>query len=301
VKEQPGIEFEKVVASIQARLDPKAVVTHNERIVDRLGQERQFDVVIRGEFAGQSMLGVIECKDTAQKVGSPEVDAFITKSSDINANFKIIVSRRGFSKPAVQKCKHYGIQPLSLVQRDPVNKKFFVGTRWEADVCYWGPITVTLYALEDTGVPLKFNANELKIDKLRPLDWFTNYLFDLHSQDVITNPVEVHVQFEVPQSIEVEPGYFRECTGMSFQTTLITEKKQRLVGVAGDGFVDWSSGQARFPPHTQIEWEKVPMDFAQWDPWDPKLRPASGFLEIQMTAWQLQFERVEHVPPLEKL
>ena len=52
--ERPGISFEKAVALVQAQFDPAANVTHNEVIVDRLGHSRQFDVVIRGAFAGQA-------------------------------------------------------------------------------------------------------------------------------------------------------------------------------------------------------------------------------------------------------
>ena len=82
--ENPGIAFEKVVAGIQAQIDPTSSVTHNETLTDRLGHSRQFDVVIRGSFAGQQMLGVIECKDLKRRVGNPEVDAFITKANEIN-------------------------------------------------------------------------------------------------------------------------------------------------------------------------------------------------------------------------
>jgi len=114
-KERPGIEFEKIVTDIQQRFDLNSTVMHNQILVDRLGHKRQFDVVIKGNYAGQELLGVIECKDLKKKIGTPEVDAFNTKSSDVNANFKILVSRKGFSKTALEKASHYGIQALSLL------------------------------------------------------------------------------------------------------------------------------------------------------------------------------------------
>lgn len=58
----------------------------NQRLVDRHGCRRQCDVIIKGNFAGQQLLGIVECKD--RKLGTPEVDAFVTKARDINANFK---------------------------------------------------------------------------------------------------------------------------------------------------------------------------------------------------------------------
>lgn len=66
-RERLGIEFEKIVSDIQSRIDPNATVLHNQRIVDRHGHSRQFDVEIRGKFAGQEIIGVIECKDKNRK------------------------------------------------------------------------------------------------------------------------------------------------------------------------------------------------------------------------------------------
>ncbi|MEW5757440.1 MAG: restriction endonuclease [Pseudomonadota bacterium] len=168
----PGIAFEKVVAAIQTQIDPAATVAHNEIIPDRLGQSRQFDVVVRGVFAGQQMLGIIECKDLGRKVGTPEVDGFVTKAQDVNANFKILMSRRGFSKPALVKCAHYGIQALSLVENDPANKKFFIGARWEADITRWGQISVSLHFANEPSTPVHFNAEDLTIRGKKVLDWF---------------------------------------------------------------------------------------------------------------------------------
>ena len=118
----PGDSFERLVAQIQARVDPAANVAHNEFLVDRLRQRRQFDVVIRGQFAGQAMLGVIECKNLNRKVGTPEVDAFHTKAQDINANFKVIASRRGFTRHALHKAAHYGIRAISLLDPEAQSK-----------------------------------------------------------------------------------------------------------------------------------------------------------------------------------
>ena len=151
-----------MVAAMQAQIDPTSTVIHYV-IKDRLGHARQFDVVIQGQFAGQKLLGVIECKDLNGKVGTPEVDAFVTKARDVNANFKILMSRRGFSKPALEKCLDYGIEALSLAERDPVNKRFFIGTRWTADVTRWERLTLWLNYLDPLEDPMEFIVEDLKI------------------------------------------------------------------------------------------------------------------------------------------
>lgn len=300
--EKPGIAFEKVVTAIQAQIDPAARVTHNEVIVDRLGQSRQFDVVVRGDFAGQKMLGVIECKDLGKKVGTPEVDAFITKAQDVNANFKVLMSRKGFSKPALEKCSHYGVQPLSLVDDDPANKKFFIGTRWEADVTRWGQISVTLHFSEEPASAVHFNAADLIVRGKKVLDWFTNYLLDKEAE--ITElgwVVNFSVVFDEPQMVAVRIGQEYLCTAISFMAERVCDKLERLVGINGTGFFDWNSKRATFPPGSEIRSDAVPMDFSQWQPRINMPREPTGFLEIRLEVCSIQFERIPDAIELDRL
>lgn len=291
---QPGIAFEKVVAEIQAQIDPTATVTHNEIILDRLGQSRQFDVVVRGVFAGQQMLGVIECKDLGRKVGTPEVDGFVTKAQDINANFKILMSRRGFSKPALAKCSHYGIQALSL--------KSFIGTRWEADITRWGRITVRLHFSNEPSTPVHFNVEDLSIRGKKVLDWFTNYLLDTESETKELGwVVNIAVEFDNPQNVSIGAGCEHLCTAISFMAERVCDQFERLVGISGTGFFDWNSKRATFPPNTQIVSDAVPMDFSQWKPRTDRVKEPTGFLEIRLEAKSVQFERIPDVIKLDQL
>jgi hypothetical protein len=298
----PGIAFEKVAAAIQAQIDPAATVTHNEVILDRLGQHRQFDVVIRGVFAGQQMLGVIECKDLVKRVGTPEVDGFVTKAQDINANFKILMSRRGFSKPALVKCAHYGIQALSLVENDPANKKFFIGTRWEADIMRWGQISVSLHVANEPSTPVQFNAEDLTIRGKRVLDWFTNYLLDNEPEaKELGWVVNIAVEFENPQYVSICSGCEYLCTAISFMAERVCDKLERIVGISGTGFFDWNSKRATFAPNTQIVSDAVPMDFSQWKPRTDQAKEPTGFLEIRLEARPVQFEKIPDVIELDRL
>lgn len=288
-----GIEFEKVVAAIQAQIDPASKVTHNEILSNRLGHSRQFDVVVRGSFAGQPMLGIIECKDLKRKVGTPEVDAFVTKAQDVNANFKVIMSRKGFTKPALEQCAHNGIQALSLLNDDPTNKAFFIGTRWEADITRWGQISVTLHFEPDPGVPVHFGANELKIRNKKVIDWFTNYLLDHEGEiEEFGWVVGFAVVFDELQTVEVRPHVEYPCRAISFKAERVCDKLERLVGVSGTGFFNWNSQQATFPPGTTMKTEPVPMDFSQWQPRSGGTKPPSGFIEVHLFAHEAQFERV---------
>src|SRR5215831_18005210 len=92
VEDLPGISFEKTVAAIQQMMDPNSTVTHNEKLTDRVGNKRQYDVVIRGQFGGRPVLGVMECKDHSRKKGPDAVEAFAKKSENLGANLRIMVS-----------------------------------------------------------------------------------------------------------------------------------------------------------------------------------------------------------------
>lgn len=292
--ELPGIAFEKAVAAIQAQIDPTSSVSHNEIINDRLGHARQFDIVIRGAFAGQQMLGIIECKDLKRRVGNPEIDAFVTKALDVNANFKIVMSRSGFTKPALEKCAHYGVQPLSLLENDPANQKFFIGTRWTADITRWGQISVSLHFAKTQAEPLAFFADQLKINNKRVLDWFTNYLLD-HEGDITEFGwvVNVAAEFDTPQVVEIKSGIERLCIAISFKAERVCDKLERLVGINGTGFFNWNSKQATFPPGASIMTDAVPTDFTQWKPRSEGTRQPSGFIEVHLTGRASNFERVE--------
>lgn len=300
--ELPGIAFEKVVAQIQSQIDPTSTVTHNEKIIDRLGHERQFDIVIRGKFAGQDMLGIIECKDLKRRVGNPEIDAFVTKASDVNANFKIMMSRSGFSAPALDKCAHYGIQALSLLENDPANQRFFIGTRWTADLTRWGQLSVSLHFVDEPTAPVIFTVDNLLIDKKRVLDWFTNYLND-HAPDASQFGwiVDLAVVFDTPQILEIDTGEKHLCSAISFKAERVCVKLERLVGISGTGFFNWHSNQLTFPPGATITTAAVPTDFTQWTPRSDAPRQPSGFIDFHIVASQAEFERVDDAPNLDAL
>lgn len=299
--EQPGIAFEKVVAAIQSQIDPQATVTHSEFLIDRLGQRRQFDVVVRGTFAGQQMLGVIECKDLGSKVGTPDVDAFVTKAHDINANFKVLVSRHGFTKPALAKCAHYGVQALSLLDNDPANRNFFIGTRWEADVIRWGRLSLSLHFVNEPAQPVHFDAGNVTIAGKRVIDWFTNYLLD-NTAEVSGFGWVVNFRgvFDKPQTVAVRAGEEYRCSAISFAAERVCQQLERYVGISGTGFYSWLEQKATFPPGTQILMDAVPMDFAQWQPRGGEQRPTTGFLEVKLEIHSM-FDRVPDAIQLDAL
>ena len=229
--EPPGIAFEKIVAQIQARIDPSATVTHNETLVDRIGNARQFDVAVRGQFGGQPMLGVIECKDLTRRVGPGEVDAFVIMAENVNANFKILMSRRGFTEQALAECRHHDVRALSLLHDDPDNEGIFLGVRWTADFMRWTDMRVDFDFVnpDDRGLrtdhPPTINGKPIYA-------WFTNYLSSVQL-DSTNNYYSSKFVFNNVQRVAIGVGVVFLCRGLEFRARRVVDKRQRVVKISG--------------------------------------------------------------------
>lgn len=297
-----GDPFERLVAQIQARIDPTANVTHSEFLVDRLGQRRQFDVVIRGQFAGQAMLGVIECKDLNRKVGTPGVDAFHTKAQDINANFKVIASRRGFTKPALHKAQHYGIRAISLLDPDALNHSFAIGDWWTAKVLRWSRMHIKAHPADPSQPEPDVPPERLLVRNGRILDWFTNYLLrEGHKENTLGWVINFQLVFDPPIHVSHAPGQTLLCKAISFHAERECREYERYVPLSAEAFVDWHSQSATIPANTKVLMQAVPGDFREWTPRDPKKRRDSCFLPVSIEAHEHQFEPVKDAPDLESM
>jgi hypothetical protein len=114
--------FERLVAAIHISEGQGGIVKWNDKI-----NNRQFDVTIRFKYSGYDYLTVIECKDTAAKVPVSEVEAFVTKSRDINSNKAIMVSPVGFQEGCVEVSNRYGIELLILNENQKLSPAILSG------------------------------------------------------------------------------------------------------------------------------------------------------------------------------
>jgi hypothetical protein len=79
-------------------------------------RKREIDVLLTSNVAGYLVQIAIECKNKKEVVGSPKIDAFIGKLSDIGipARHGIYVSASGYSGGAIERASQAGIKPLVL-------------------------------------------------------------------------------------------------------------------------------------------------------------------------------------------
>ncbi len=161
VTEKPGLSLELVVTKIQQMMDSGSVVTHNEKLVDRVGNKRQYDVVIRGNFGGRPVLGIIEVKDHSRRKGPSTIESFAKKTENFGANLRLIVSRKGFTKQALNLAKHENIGCLSLLPDNPDQVGFSIGNMMYGLIDQWTNFYLNVrFATSETPPSLpSFDAN----------------------------------------------------------------------------------------------------------------------------------------------
>jgi hypothetical protein len=103
-------EFEKFVARVEAAISPNgAIVTSPDYVLDLVtGEPREVDASIRLDRESPPVK-VIECRDRAKVEDVMWVEQLITKCQDHGIP-TVAVSSAGFTKPAVEKAKSYGIE-----------------------------------------------------------------------------------------------------------------------------------------------------------------------------------------------
>jgi hypothetical protein len=268
-KHQPkkGIRLEEAVARIQQMMDANSMVTKNEYLIDRLGNRREFDVVIRGQVSGVQILGVIECKDWAEKIGTPEIEAFVQKARNVNANIVLMVSKMGFTTQAMRLAIHEGIGTLSLLPNDPTNEKetgFTVGIRAYAEVWSWAGFGCRVLLSNGSDIA----GDKIYYKKQSVIEWFMKELSTTYFwEHFIVGEFNVPITFKISRNLDID-GIAQEAVGIIFHAQRVLRKKKRWVRVTGDAYVDWRDVSLKIPPGGNLMSEELNTDFIGWEDWD---------------------------------
>lgn len=110
-----GKNFENLVAKIEKASARSAEVKQNDYLLDfTTGKKREVDITIRSKVAEYPILIIVECRDHKKPVGSGYIEEIRTKRDCVKADKAVIVSSSGFSEPAIQKAKNFGIMLLNM-------------------------------------------------------------------------------------------------------------------------------------------------------------------------------------------
>jgi hypothetical protein len=267
-RDLPGVALEKIVAHIQQLMDPNSTVTHNEKLVDRVGNKRQYDVVIRGTFGGRPVLGVMECKDHSRKKGPAAIEAFAKKTENLNANLKLIVSKKGFTEQALTLARHEGISCLSLLPDDPKQAGFGLGNMWFGVIRKWTDTHLIVHFAGDKPPLEGFASGSVKWNGKPVVNWFPRHLL-VERGDEPRDGVGIHLKMEFDQvrKLEIEGSEY-DVKALSCIATRVVKKKKKWVSWTGDAFVDWHTGQCTIPAGGTIVGSAVETDLSLWDDYD---------------------------------
>jgi hypothetical protein len=299
-KDLPGISLERIVARIQQMMDPQSTVTHNEKLVDRVGNERQYDVVIRGHFGGRPVLGVIECKDHSRKKGPDAVEAFAKKTENLGANLRLMVSKRGFTEQALALAKHEHIGCLSLLPADPKQTGFSIGDMWYGVISKWTDIRLIVFSVNDAEAPAEFVSGAVKWQGIPVINWFLKELFTTDRDKTKEGGICIRFRFDEIRNLEID-GKEYAVTGVACIANGMYAKKKKWVKWTGDAFYDWHAGAMHIPPKGEIIGSAVESDISAWDDYDGEI-PAhpEGFLMAVVYKTQT-WDNTLPIPDLTKL
>jgi hypothetical protein len=277
--EQPsGLKLERTVARIQQMMDPNSTVSHDEWLEDRVGNRRQYDVIIRGKFGGRSLLGVIECKDHNRKKGPDAIEAFAKKTENLCANLRLIVSRKGFTAQALKLAKHEGIGCLSLLSGSAEQLGFSIGQMWYGIHSLWKTYCLIVHFEGTTPPILEFDSGTVKWQGKPVLNWFRKQLLIDHADEVREGEHYLSLMFDSSRMIEIE-GQEYLVKGLSCKAIRIHRKKQKWVSWSGDALYDWHSGRMTIPPNGEVYGSSVETDLDAWSDFEGEIPEAENPLD----------------------
>jgi hypothetical protein len=264
-KPLPGVSFEKAVHRIQQMMDPNTKVTHNEKLPDRVGNTRQYDVVIRGTLAGRPMLGVMECRDHNTRKGPDAIDGFANKMRNLGADFGIMVSRRGFTTQALRLAKFEKIICYSLVSNE-----------FESGAAFGQYIYGIVRKWTDYGSVFRFRGpapqrGQIIPDKIlwqqKPVaHWILHELYEKYASK---EPGTYFFRATFAGGLPVElNGTVYSLYEVGYQGVLIHTKKKTWVNWTGDAFFEWDKETLRIPGNTPLMSSAIEPRMNLWEDCD---------------------------------
>jgi hypothetical protein len=99
-------EYEDLVCDAIRHENPEINVERNIHVRGHLSEHlRQIDIALRGKFAGHNIFAIVDCKKYSRKLDVNDVGEFATTLNDVNADFGILVTQKGFSDAAIKMAK----------------------------------------------------------------------------------------------------------------------------------------------------------------------------------------------------
>lgn len=107
-------DFQKLVALINVCIRQGAQVTESVLLIDKVTSEkREVDIVISKPVADYLVNIAVEVRDRKRKADSPWIEAMRAKHEHLEIDKLVLVSRSGFTRPALAKAKFQNIETIT--------------------------------------------------------------------------------------------------------------------------------------------------------------------------------------------
>ena len=203
-------KFEDLAAMIYESLSSQGYSPKRNVRIEGPDGERQIDVLIEGKVGPIDVRTIIECKDYASKVNVTKVDELHSKMQDVKAHVGILVSRKGFTKGAIQKAKRLGIK-LNTIHQSKSDKWDF-----EFDVPIlieeiWPSLSFTMDLTLDEGQSIR--TDKLIVNDIDILEVFTQLWNRCQKADVESSwllEIGIHPPYYITDPNSGVKHYFKD-------------------------------------------------------------------------------------------
>lgn len=108
-------KFQKLITAIHACIANDVCVEESAFLVDReTGEKREVDILLQSLFGDYPVYLSVEVIDRSRRASSGWVEEMTGKHQALPTNKLVLVSRSGFTKPAIEKARVRGIEALSI-------------------------------------------------------------------------------------------------------------------------------------------------------------------------------------------
>lgn len=270
-----GVEMEKVVLHFQRLMGPEATVEHDQKLKDRLGHMRQIDVLIRGKFGGWPTIGIIECKDQTRPKGLDDVEAFAKKTEHLGAGLRLLVSRKGFTKTALNLAKHEHIHCLSLLPHDSHRFGIEIGEWWYGVITQWIDFKLTVFWENPTTIE-QFALEEVLWQDKPVFNWFWREFVVTYRDRTRHGSLTIDLTFDHVTNVVIR-GQEYPAKALSCSATGIFMKKRNWITYSGQAFFDWHTGKVVIPSGQKVDTKPVEENLFLWEDYTGEI-PAIGDL-----------------------
>ncbi len=107
--------FQRLIKFLHKYKTPDVEIIESCELKERIsGEKREVDICLKSKVGDYSIIISIECIDKTRKADKPWVEMMKAKHEKLETNSLVLVSKKGFYKPALDLCKEYGIKAYTI-------------------------------------------------------------------------------------------------------------------------------------------------------------------------------------------